>query len=195
MTGFTRGWTVAALIAAIAVLLASVAMTLHMATRGHSSPGWLGNTRSATSPIGPSAANAGTVVDVVAIDMDGGRMMGTPDGSMGDMMRLTSSRADAPAGTVTLRLYNAGTIKHELVVLPLADGQQIGGRSVGAHGAVGEADSLGEASKTGAEGTGDGIEPGTTGWVTLDLPPGRYEIACNIENHYAAGMYTLLIVS
>lgn len=194
MTGLTRGWTVAVLIGAIVVLIASVAMTLHMSDRGPSSPGWMGTGRSATSPSGPSAATAGTVVDVVSIDMDGGRMMGMPNGANGDMMRLTSSRADAPAGTVTLRLYNAGTIKHELVVLPLTDGQQIGGRSVGAHGAVGEADSLGEASKPGGEGAGDGIEPGTTGWVTLDLPPGRYEIACNIENHYAAGMYTLLVV-
>jgi len=32
-------------------------------------------------------------------------------------------------------------------------------------------------------------------WVTIDLTPGRYEIACNIENHYAAGMYTLFVVT
>lgn len=195
MTGFTREWTVAALITAVAALIASIVMTVHMSTREYASPGCVGTSHSATSPSGPSSETAGTVVDVVSIDMDGGRMMGTPDGSMGHMMRLTSSRADAPAGIVTLRLYNAGTIKHELVVLPLTDGQRLGSRSVGADGVAGEADSLGEASKTEGDGAGDGIEPGTTGWVTLDLPPGRYEIACNIENHYAAGMYTPLVVN
>ncbi len=195
MRGFTRGWAFAALFAAVAVLVASVALTLDLSTRGHGSYRWHGHGQYVTAPRGPSSQIAGTVVDVVAMDMDGGRMMGTPDGSMGDVMRLFSDRVDAPAGSLSLRLYNAGTIKHELVVLPLADGQQVGGRQVGADGAVKESDSLGEASKTDGEGAGDGIEPGAAGWVTVDLPAGRYEILCNIENHYAAGMYTLLVVS
>lgn len=110
-------------------------------------------------------------------------------------MALRSDRVDVPAGTVTLRLDNAGTVAHELVVLPLADGQQVGARTVGADGRVSEAGSLGEASRSGGEGPGDGIDPGATGWVTLDLPAGRYELVCNVENHYAAGMYTLLVVS
>lgn len=195
MSGLTRGWTVAALVAAIAVLVASVGVTFNLASRGQDLPGWLGHDRAATSPNWPSSGTAGTVVDVVAQDMAGRRMMGSQRGMMGGTMALRSDRVDVPAGTITLGLYNAGTVTHELVVLPLAAGQQVGTRSVGADGRVSEAGSLGEASKSGSEGAGDGIEPGTTGWVTLDLPAGRYEIVCNIKNHYAAGMYTLLVVN
>jgi len=195
VSGLTRGWTVAALVAAIAVLVASVGVTFNLASRGQDSPGWLGHDRAATSPSGPSSGTAGTVVDVVAKDMAGRRMMGSQRGMMGGAMALRSDRVDVPAGTVTLRLYNTGTVTHELVVLPLTDGQQVGVRPVGADGRVSESGSLGEASKSGGKGPGDGIDPGTTGWVTLDLPAGRYELVCNIENHYAAGMYTLLVVN
>lgn len=149
MSGLTRGWTVAALVAAIAVLVASVGVTFNLASRGQDSLGGLGHDRAATSPSGPSSGTAGTVVDVVAKDMAGRRMMGSQRGMMGGAMALRSDRVDVPAGTVTLRLYNAGTVTHELVVLPLTDGQQVGVRPVGADGRVSESGSLGEASKSG----------------------------------------------
>ena len=114
---------------------------------------------------------------------------------MGGRMVLRSDRLDVPSGTVSLRLTNAGGVDHELVVLPLAGGKQIGGREVSADGTVEESDSLGEASRTNGPGAGDGIAPGPAGWVTLDLAPGRYELVCNLPGHYAAGMYTLLVVS
>lgn len=142
-----------------------------------------------------TSARAWTVVDVVAMDMGGRGMMGRSGGWMGGTMSLRSDCVDVPAGTVTLQVYNSGAVQHELVVLPLPDGQQVGERSVGRDGAVDESESLGEASPTGGPGPGEGIDPGTTGWVTIDLNPGRYELACNIENHYAAGMYTLLGVT
>jgi len=34
--------------------------------------------------------------------------------------------------------------------------------------------------------------PGTTGWVTLHLAPGRCELICNLPGHYARGMFTEL---
>ena len=40
----------------------------------------------------------------------------------------------------------------------------------------------------------DGIAPATTGWTTITLPIGRYELACNNAGHYLAGMYTELDV-
>ncbi len=144
----------------------------------------------------PEVGVAGTVVDVVAIDMGQRGMMGRSGGWMGGTMSLRSDRVDVRAGTVTLQRYNSGAVQHELVVLTLPDGQQVGDRSVGRDTVVVESDSLGEASQTGGPGPGEGIDPGTTtGWVTIDLTPSRYEIACNIENHYAAGMYTLLVVT
>lgn len=125
--------------------------------------------------------------------MGGSRMMG--GGMMGGTMRVVVSRQDVNAGTVSFRVANVGSLVHELVVLPLAAGEQVGSRPVGSDGKVSEADSLGEASNTCGAGAGDGIDPGALGWVTLDLPRGNYELVCNLASHYASGMYTLLQVT
>ncbi|MEU6319776.1 sulfocyanin-like copper-binding protein [Streptomyces sp. NPDC047009] len=98
------------------------------------------------------------------------------------------------AGKVTLRVSNRGALTHEVVVLPLPAGQVVGERAVGSNGKVAETGSLGEASRTCGTGSGDGIAPGATGWSTVTLEPGRYELVCNLPGHYAAGMYTELDV-
>ena len=46
-----------------------------------------------------------------------------------------------------------------------------------------------------AAGAADGITAGAAGWNTVTLPPGNYELVCNVENHYANGMYQELVVS
>lgn len=65
----------------------------------------------------------------------------------------------------------------------------------GADGKIGEAGSLGEASASCRGGSGEGIRAGTVGWTTLTLAPGRYELVCNLRNHYANGMHQPLRVS
>ncbi len=195
MSAPTRAWTVVGLVAAVTVLVASVAWTLNGSTLGRSGPVWPGINHTEIGQRGAPSDIDGSLVDVVAMEMGGRGMMNRSGGWMGGTMLLRSDRVDVPAGTVTLQLYNGGAVTHEIVILPLADGTQVGQRSVGQDGAVDESDSLGEASQTGGPGPGEGIDPGTTGWVTLDLAVGRYEIACNIENHYAAGTYTLLVVT
>ncbi|MGW2938686.1 sulfocyanin-like copper-binding protein [Streptomyces sp. NPDC001156] len=146
---------------------------------------------------------AGRVVDVTMDDM--GRMMGGPHGptpvggrpgrhGMG-MMRLVAHPATVPAGKVTLRVVNAGSLTHEVLVLPLPAGRATGERVVVANGRVSETGSLGEASRSCGAGTGDGIIPRATGWTTVTLRPGRYELLCNYPGHYAAGMYTELDVA
>jgi uncharacterized cupredoxin-like copper-binding protein len=82
-----------------------------------------------------------------------------------------------------------------MVVLPLAPGQAAGQRTAGSDGKVDETGSLGEASGSCAAGSGDGIQAGSVGWVTLNLPAGRYELICNLANHYANGMRQLLVVT
>lgn len=188
-----RGWLVAALVAAVLVLVGSVAGTIAW-NRG----GVTTSTGSSWSGIGGGMmggrvstgvpALPGTTVQVTAIDMGG--MMGGRAG-----MRLVVDRTTVPAGTVSLVLSNAGFRTHELVVLPLATGQQAGSRSVGTDRKVDETGSLGEASQTGGSGAGEGIQPGTAGWTTLNLPAGRYELICNLPGHYAAGMYAEITVS
>ena len=201
--GHRRAWLVGALVAAVALLAGSVAGTVAWAradlTRASAGSNGsvgtaprLGGARPQGGLMGGGVSTSvpdlpGTTVQVTAVDM--GSMMGRA------RMRLVVDRANAPAGTVSLVLSNVGFTVHELVVLPLADGRQAGTRAVGADQKVDETGSLGEASRTGAAGAGDGVEPGTAGWVSLDLPAGRYELVCNLPGHYAAGMYAELSVS
>ena len=183
-------------------------------------PGMMGR-YPAAPPSCATPALPGTVVDVTLTDMGG--MMGPgmmgpgwngPNGlgengyqwprmgmmGMMGMMRIFPNPATVPAGQVSFRALNTGWLNHELVVLPLAQGQFPGQRVIGPDGKVDEAGSLGEASRTCGADKGDeqsnnyGIAPGTTGWTTITLPPGRYELICNIAGHYAAGMYAALDV-
>ena len=159
-------------------------------------------------------------MDVTASDMggmmgpgmNGGPMMG-PGGMMGPgmmgphgpwpnspgmgmgMMRLTANPTSVPAGQVSLRVANNGMLAHEVMVMPLGPGQNPGQRPIGNNWEVDEAGSLGEAAQTCGAGQGDGIAPGTMGWTTLTLNPGRYELLCNIAGHYGSGMYTELDVT
>jgi uncharacterized cupredoxin-like copper-binding protein len=133
-------------------------------------------------------------VTVTLADMGMTKMMGGT-APLGAVMRLSATPASIPAGQVTLVVRNVGWRTHELVVLPLADGQAAGQRVPGADGKVDEAGSLGEASKSCATGRGEGIASGSVGWTTLTLAPGHYELVCNLTNHYADHMYQELVVT
>jgi len=108
---------------------------------------------------------------------------------------LRADRTTVPGGSVSFLVTNNGSITHELVILPLSGNQAAGSRAIGADSRVDEADSVGEASSNCGEGAGEGIQAGSSGWVTLNLAPGRYELVCNLPGHYAAGMFTELTVS
>lgn len=136
----------------------------------------------------------GPVVSVSLTNM-GGPMMRQRNGTMGGAMRITADRSTVAHGTVSFLVTNEGTISHELIILPLPEGQISGTRPIGADAKIDEAGSLGEVSNTCAEGSGQGILPGASGWFTVTLPPGRYELVCNLPGHYAAGMYTQLTVT
>lgn len=136
----------------------------------------------------------GPVVSVSLTNM-GGPMLRPRNGMMGGAMRMTADRNTVAHGPVSFLVTNAGTISHELVILPLPESQIPGTRPIGADAKIDEAGSLGEASNTCADGAGQRILPGASGWVTVTLPPGRYELVCNLPGHYAAGMYTQLTVT
>lgn len=139
------------------------------------------------------AALPGTRVTVVLGDMGMSSMMGGT-APVGAHMMLRAAPVAVPAGTVSLAAANMGWRTHEVVVLPLAPGQAAGRRAPAADGKVDESGSLGEASNSCAAGTGEGIRAGTSGWTTLSLAPGRYELVCNLPNHYANGMHQELTV-
>lgn len=152
----------------------------------------------------------GHVVDVTLTDMGSGMMSRSPGpssspvphgmmssgpGPQDTRMRLSVTPATVPAGTVSLRVSNKGALAHEVLVLPLPSGQTIGKREVGSDQRVDESDSLGEASRDCAAGKGEGIAPGSKGWITLTLRPGHYELVCNFPDHYDRGMYGELDVT
>lgn len=141
----------------------------------------------------PPVALPGAMVRVVLADMGMTRMMGG-DAPLGGPMMLHAAPSVVPAGTVTLVVRNMGWRTHELVVLPLAGRSQAGQRVPGPDGKVAEVGSVGEASKSCAAGAGDGIVSGGVGWVSLTLASGRYELVCNLTNHYANGMHEELDV-
>ena len=114
---------------------------------------------------------------------------------MGARMRLRPAPRRVAAGPVSFVAVNRGWRDHELVILPLAAGSAVGQRDPGAKGRVAERGALGEASASCGAGTGDGIVSGATGWTTVTLAPGRYELVCNLRNHYANGMRALLVVT
>jgi uncharacterized cupredoxin-like copper-binding protein len=136
----------------------------------------------------------GSTVHVIVGDMGMTTMMGGV-APLGGHMMLRAFPAGVPAGQVSFVVGNLGWRTHEMVVLPLAPGQAAGQRTSGSDGRVDEIGSLGEASASCAAGSGDGIESGSVGWVTLNLPVGHYELVCNLRNHYANGMHQAFVVT
>ena len=136
----------------------------------------------------------GQRVDVALADMNMMQMMGGV-APMGSKMTLRAVPATVPAGQISLVVSDVGWRTHELVILPLMNGSAAGQRIPGSNGEVPETRSLGEASSSCAAGVGDGIGAGKVGWVTVRLRAGRYELVCNLQNHYADGMHQELTVT
>jgi len=178
-------------VAGVAVAAAALVglSVLLVATYG---AGFDGRNRSFAAISCPAPSLPGSVVSVALADM-GGRMRGPVMGGGPMMVSLRTDRGSVPSGQVSFVVRNRGNLVHEMLVLPLpADGP--GTRRTGSDGKIDERDSRGEASRSCAAGAGDGLAPGSTGWVTLDLAPGRYELLCDEPWHYAAGMYDMLTV-
>jgi uncharacterized cupredoxin-like copper-binding protein len=199
---------------ASASIALGTASTAALATAGLGNPGrpFLTAPPSCDVPALP-----GTVVDVTLTDMPG-IMMGPgmgPDmmgpSSRGEyslgapahgslwpgmsMMRLVISPPTVPAGQVSFRVVNTGAWIHELTVLPLGADQGIGQRRVEADDQVDESARVGHVEGSCGADEGDGIAPGATGWTTITLAPGRYELICNVAGHHRAGMYAHLEVT
>ena len=171
---------VAVLVTAVIALVASAAVA----------GGLIDRSSSGDASGGPS----GAVVNISLTDSGG--PMGEGNGPMHPgAMGLNADRATVPHGAVSFLVTNAGAVKHEMVILPMADSQVVGTRPFGGDAKVDEAGSLGEASRSGGVGAGEGIAPGASSRVTVTLAPGRYELVCNLMGHYVSGMYRQLTVT
>ena len=136
----------------------------------------------------------GRTINVTLGDMGMTQMMGG-SAPLGARMMLRAAPRTLAAGKVSLVAANMGWRTHELVILPLSAGESAGLRDPGPDGKVDETGSLGEASASCGAGAGDGIRAGTVSWTTLTLAPGRYELVCNLPNHYADGMHQEILVT
>lgn len=158
---------------------------------------------SATGPAAAAGSSKGTTTfvqvdmwdlgpDMVgAFNMSNRIMLGTPGaalkGDPGVPMGFTLTKHVIPRGTVKFIGTNTSTFEtHEMLVLPIADvtkplaydtkTERFDEHAAGV---------IGEISET---------APGETGTLTIDLKPGVYMLACNVPNHYAMGMWTLIVV-
>ena len=179
-----RGLKLALVVAALALVVGVVALVTLVTSNSLGPVNGAYGTISCTAPTLP-----GTTVNVQVTDA-GDAMMG----QFPMRATLVATPGSVQAGTVSFVVANTGALVHEMVILPLpADGP--GTRPTGADGKIDETQSLGESSKSCADGTGDGIAPGSTGWTTVNLKPGRYELVCDEPWHYAAGMFDVLTVT
>jgi uncharacterized cupredoxin-like copper-binding protein len=179
-----RSLIIASVLAVLALAVGSAALVGVVATRQSSPVNGTFGTVSCPVP-----QQTGTTLDVTVTD-GGDSMMG--QAPMMATMRVTPR--SVPAGQISFVVSNGGVLVHEMVVLPLpSDGP--GTRPTGTDGKIDESQSLGEASRSCASNTGDGIAPGSVGWTTMTLKPGRYELVCDEPWHYAAGMFDVLTVT
>jgi uncharacterized cupredoxin-like copper-binding protein len=200
----SRPVIVGALVAAVIALVASAAVAVGVidspssatASRASMMGDGAGPGASRSDPgISPSASKpSGTLVNVSLTDSGGPMGEGTGEMHPG-AMGLRTDRATVAHGAVSFVVTNAGDVKHEMVILPLAHSQIVGTRPFGGDAKVDEAGSLGEASNSDGEGAGEGIEPGASSRLTVTLAPGRYELVCNLMGHYVSGMYSQLTVT
>lgn len=181
---------------ALATVIASLALA-GCAPTNQTGPGMMGSGsayHSSKLTCRPPANLPGRIVNVALNDMGMTQMM-SGDAPLGAHMRLVAHPTTFRAGQVSVVVTNMGWRTHELVILPLAEGQSAGQRVPGADGRVDETGSLGEASTTCGSGAGEGVEAGSVTWTTLTLSPGRYEFICNLQNHYANGMHQEVVVT
>jgi len=93
-------------------------------------------------------------------------------------------------GKQSLRITNAGTIPHELLVFRPAAGTDPKGLPVSSDGDINEDGPV--ATKISH---GDNIDPGKSQTRTVDFStPGPYVLVCNIAGHYKQGMAEIVTV-
>lgn len=100
------------------------------------------------------------------------------------------SSSTVKAGTLTIKVKNSSKQEHELVVfrtdlaeakLPLnADGDRVDEKAAGI---------------THLDPEAEGVAPGKSKTITIDLPAGRYVFICNLAGHYGQGMHAVVTVS
>jgi len=96
--------------------------------------------------------------------------------------QIVADRTTVKAGEVTFTATNKGSFNHELLVI--RTDLPLGAFAIGDDGKFNEDD---ESTLNVAE-SGE-YEVGLTKTFTAKLKPGKYQLVCNIPNHYQNGMH------
>jgi uncharacterized cupredoxin-like copper-binding protein len=108
------------------------------------------------------------------------------DHSMANM-GLKLSQDHVKAGDITFKVSNSSKdAVHEMIVIPYPASGKLPYSDKDAKFDEDAAKSQGEVSE---------LDPGKDGAVTLKLSPGKYILSCNVPNHFANGMWTVLTVT
>ncbi len=104
----------------------------------------------------------------------------TVDVAHGDFW-VTTSQPSVEEGNVTFEVANEGAIVHEFKVvrseLPPDDLP------------LNEEEFVVDETQVEVMGFTDPMKPGETRTLTLNMPPGKYVLICNVASHYQAGSY------
>jgi uncharacterized cupredoxin-like copper-binding protein len=143
------------------------------------------SSKDSTSSGGGGQSGGGGVTAATTATSGGPTVVNVVGGEKsGQKYYLTVTPASVKAGPTTITFKNAGTMVHEVVVLKTdTPADQL---KVEANHEVSEDASVGEDSET---------HPGKTKSTTIDLKPGKYVLACNIERHYERGMFAAFTVT
>lgn len=102
-------------------------------------------------------------------------------------MGLNLAQDTVKAGEVTFQVTNSSKDQvHEMIVIPYPAAGKLPYSDKDAKFDEDAAKSMGEVSE---------LDPGKTGSLTLHLKPGKYVLSCNVPNHYANGMWTVITVT
>ena len=101
--------------------------------------------------------------------------------------KIVADHKTIKAGDITFTFTNRGSIQHELLVI--RTDLPVGGIPIGADGKFNENDP--QAADVGGSGEYDA---GKTSTFKVKLEPGKYQLVCNIANHYKNGMHIAFTV-
>ena len=102
--------------------------------------------------------------------------------------KIVADHKTIKAGEITFTVTNKGTLNHELLVI--RTDLPLGGIPIGADNKFKEDDP--KATNVGESGE---YEVGLTKTFKVTLTPGKYQLVCNIANHYKNGMHIAFTVT
>ena len=104
---------------------------------------------------------------------------GTPVAATVNQTSLAVTPASVKSGKTTFKVTNAGSEKHEFVVLKTDTPQDKLTPGPG-----------GDVSEDGKVNEIEPFDPNATKSLTLNLKPGNYILLCNLPGHYQRGIHT-----